>query len=137
MRLPVVLSNRLCVVIVNIGRRAGIPTEMAEKMKALERENRELRQGPMPRSVLVFPPLVSDGVSCQDLPLPHLTFPPRPAVIHSSDMCHRAALTRDNIASGFKHLAILAPIPTAGAKIIQVFEDDGETLSDSGFWLSV
>lgn len=26
------------------GRRAGIPTEMAEKMKALERENRELRQ---------------------------------------------------------------------------------------------
>ena len=26
------------------GMRAGIPTEMAEKMKALERENRELRQ---------------------------------------------------------------------------------------------
>lgn len=26
------------------GRRAGIPTEMAEKLKALERENRELRQ---------------------------------------------------------------------------------------------
>ena len=26
------------------GRRAGIPTEMAEKVKALERENRELRQ---------------------------------------------------------------------------------------------
>lgn len=26
------------------GRRAGVPTEMAEKMKALERENRELRQ---------------------------------------------------------------------------------------------
>lgn len=26
------------------GQRAGIPTEMAEKMKALERENRELRQ---------------------------------------------------------------------------------------------
>jgi transposase len=26
------------------GKRAGIPTEMAEKMKALERENRELRQ---------------------------------------------------------------------------------------------
>jgi transposase-like protein len=25
-------------------RRAGIPTEMAEKMKALERENRELRK---------------------------------------------------------------------------------------------
>jgi transposase len=29
---------------VDCGRRAGIPTEMAEKMKALERENRELRQ---------------------------------------------------------------------------------------------
>jgi transposase-like protein len=26
------------------GRRAGIPTEISEKMKALERENRELRQ---------------------------------------------------------------------------------------------
>lgn len=26
------------------GMRAGVPTEMAEKMKALERENRELRQ---------------------------------------------------------------------------------------------
>ena len=29
---------------VDSGRRAGIPSEMAEKMKALERENRELRQ---------------------------------------------------------------------------------------------
>ena len=29
---------------VDSGRRAGIPTQMAEKMKALERENRELRQ---------------------------------------------------------------------------------------------
>ena len=29
---------------INSGQRAGIPTEMAEKMKALERENRELRQ---------------------------------------------------------------------------------------------
>jgi transposase len=29
---------------VDSGRRAGIPTEMAEKMKALEHENRELRQ---------------------------------------------------------------------------------------------
>jgi transposase len=26
------------------GRRAGIPTEMAERLRALERENRELRQ---------------------------------------------------------------------------------------------
>ena len=29
---------------VDSGRRIGIPSEMAEKMKALERENRELRQ---------------------------------------------------------------------------------------------
>jgi len=29
---------------VDSGRRAGIPTEVAERMKALERENRELRQ---------------------------------------------------------------------------------------------
>jgi len=29
---------------INSGRRAGVPTEMAEKLKALERENRELRQ---------------------------------------------------------------------------------------------
>ena len=29
---------------VDSGKRAGVPTEMAEKLKALERENRELRQ---------------------------------------------------------------------------------------------
>ena len=29
---------------VDSGRRAGVPTELAERMKALERENRELRQ---------------------------------------------------------------------------------------------
>ena len=29
---------------VETGRRAGIPTEMADRLKALERENRELRQ---------------------------------------------------------------------------------------------
>jgi len=29
---------------VDSGKRAGIPTDLAEKMKALERENRELRQ---------------------------------------------------------------------------------------------
>src|SRR3974390_1195596 len=29
---------------VDSGQRAGVPTEMAEKLKALERENRELRQ---------------------------------------------------------------------------------------------
>jgi transposase len=29
---------------VDAGKRAGMPTEMAERMKALERENRELRQ---------------------------------------------------------------------------------------------
>ena len=29
---------------VDSGKRVGIPTEMADRMKALERENRELRQ---------------------------------------------------------------------------------------------
>ena len=29
---------------VDSGKRAGVPSEMAEKLKALERENRELRQ---------------------------------------------------------------------------------------------
>ena len=29
---------------INSGQRAGVPTQMAEKLKALERENRELRQ---------------------------------------------------------------------------------------------
>ena len=29
---------------VDAGERAGLPSDMAEKMKALERENRELRQ---------------------------------------------------------------------------------------------
>ena len=29
---------------IDSGRRTGVPTEMAEKLKALERENRELRQ---------------------------------------------------------------------------------------------
>lgn len=29
---------------VDSGKRAGVPTELADKMKALERENRELRQ---------------------------------------------------------------------------------------------
>ncbi len=29
---------------VDSGKRAGVPTEMAAKLKALERENRELRQ---------------------------------------------------------------------------------------------
>ena len=29
---------------VDTGRRAGVPTEVAERLKALERENRELRQ---------------------------------------------------------------------------------------------
>lgn len=29
---------------VDSGRRAGVPTEMADRLKALERENRELRQ---------------------------------------------------------------------------------------------
>jgi transposase-like protein len=39
------LNDRVKKAEVDSGRRAGTPTEMAERMKALERENRELRQG--------------------------------------------------------------------------------------------
>ena len=42
---PQTLSEWVKKAEVDSGRRAGIPTEMSEKMKALERENRELRQG--------------------------------------------------------------------------------------------
>ncbi|MFN4159612.1 MAG: hypothetical protein ACK4GO_14575 [Gemmobacter sp.] len=42
---PQTLNDRVNKAEVNSGRRAGIPTEMAERMKALEREHRELRQG--------------------------------------------------------------------------------------------
>jgi transposase-like protein len=38
------LSDWIKKVEVDAGKRAGVPTEMAEKFKALERENRELRQ---------------------------------------------------------------------------------------------
>ena len=41
---PQTLNDGVKKVEVDSGRRAGVPTEMAEKMKALERENRELRQ---------------------------------------------------------------------------------------------
>jgi transposase-like protein len=41
---PQTLNDRVKKAELDSGRRAGIPTEMAEKMKALERENRELRQ---------------------------------------------------------------------------------------------
>ena len=34
---------------VDSGKRAGVPTDMAEKLKALERENRELRPVDLPR----------------------------------------------------------------------------------------
>jgi len=37
------LNDRVKKAEVDSGRRAGIPTEMVERMKALERENRELR----------------------------------------------------------------------------------------------
>ena len=40
---PNTLNNWVKRAEVNSGQRAGIPSEMAEKMKALERENRELR----------------------------------------------------------------------------------------------
>jgi transposase-like protein len=43
-RTPQTLNDWVKKAEVDSGRRAGIPTEMAEKMKALERENRELRQ---------------------------------------------------------------------------------------------
>lgn len=38
------LYERVRKVEVNGGKRAGVPTEMAEKLRALERANRELRQ---------------------------------------------------------------------------------------------
>ena len=41
---PQTLNDRVKKAEIASGRRAGVPTEMAEKMKALERENRELRQ---------------------------------------------------------------------------------------------
>src|ERR1700674_42263 len=41
---PQTLNEWVKKVEVDAGARAGIPTDMAEKMKALERENRELRQ---------------------------------------------------------------------------------------------
>jgi transposase len=43
---------------VNSGKRAGVSSEMAERMKALERENRELRQGKVDQKTIrgiVFP----------------------------------------------------------------------------------
>ena len=42
---PQTLSDWVKKAEVDSGQRAGIPTVMAERMKALERENRELRQG--------------------------------------------------------------------------------------------
>ena len=41
---PQTLNEWVKKIEVDSGRRPGIPAEMAEKMKALERENRELRQ---------------------------------------------------------------------------------------------
>ena len=41
---PQTLNGWVKKVEVNTGQRGGITTEMAEKMKALERENRELKQ---------------------------------------------------------------------------------------------
>jgi len=41
---PQTLNDWVKKVEVDSGRRAGVPGEMAEKMKSLERENRELRQ---------------------------------------------------------------------------------------------
>ena len=41
---PQTLFERVKKAEVNSGKRAGMPTEMADRLKALERENRELRQ---------------------------------------------------------------------------------------------
>jgi transposase-like protein len=41
---PQTLHDWVKKVEIDSGQRAGVPTEMAEKLKALERENRELRQ---------------------------------------------------------------------------------------------
>ena len=41
---PQTLLDRVKKAEVDSGKRAGVPTDMAEKLKALERENRELRQ---------------------------------------------------------------------------------------------
>ena len=41
---PEVRSRAVRLVLVDSGKRAGVPIDMAEKLKALERENRELRQ---------------------------------------------------------------------------------------------
>ncbi len=41
---PQTLFERMKKTEVDSGKRAGVPTDMADKMKALERENRELRQ---------------------------------------------------------------------------------------------
>ena len=38
------LNERVQTAAVDSGKRAGMPAEMAERMRALERENRELRQ---------------------------------------------------------------------------------------------
>ena len=41
---PATLHERVKKTEVDTGKRAGLPSDVAEKMKALERENRELRQ---------------------------------------------------------------------------------------------
>jgi len=41
---PATLNDWIKKTEVDTGKRAGVPTDLAEKMKALERENRELRQ---------------------------------------------------------------------------------------------
>ena len=51
---------------VNSGKRAGVPTELADRLKALERENRELRQA---NEILrkVICPLLSGPISILEL----------------------------------------------------------------------
>ncbi len=54
---------------IDAGKRAGVPTDMAEKMKALERENRELRQANeiLRKASAYFAPPLGD---CQSNHLP-------------------------------------------------------------------
>lgn len=53
---------------VDSGKRAGVPSDMAEKMKALERENRELRQPTRfcARRALILPRRSSNAQSNDD-----------------------------------------------------------------------
>ena len=62
------LSERVTKAEIDTGKRAGVPTDMAPKLKALERENRELRQAHeiCARRALVLPRRSSTAHSNDD-----------------------------------------------------------------------